>query len=494
MANLLPAALSDLDEYVAHALQAWDVPGLALAIVKDDALVHARGYGRRELGRPDPVDADTLFATGSNTKAFTATALGLLVHEGKLSWDDPVTRYLPGFELYDPYVTHAITVRDLLCHRCGLATWAGDFTAYGSIYTRAEVLQRVRHIRPAFGFRAGFGYSNLMFLAAGQIIPAVTGQSWEDFVAARLLKPLGMVRSTLSVQTLANAGDVATPHTRAGERLVAVPYRAADPLAPAGALNSSARDMAQWLRLQLGDGEYAGTRLVDAAVIEETRIPHTPMRLDPMARELFPTRHFSAYGLGWFLADHHGRLLVSHGGGIDGMLSQCGFVPEERLGVVVLTNYDHHALHNALFSYVIDAYLGAASRDSSAFLLERFRQMERQLAQTWQQAEAARVPRTQPSLPLDAYTGTYVDTVYGTATIAVEDGALCLRLGGHPDVAGRLEHWHYDTFLCRWSDPVLDRSLVPFTLDAQGKAVEFKLQIRPEFIDPLEYAFRRVQA
>ncbi len=485
--------LQSLDAYIEQAMRDWAVPGLALAVVKDDAVVYARGYGVRELDKNQPVDEHTLFSIASNTKAFTAAAMGLLVQEGEIGWDDPVVKYLSAFQMYDPYVTHEIRVRDLLCHRSGLGTWQGDLMAFGSRYSRDELLHRVRYLKPAFSFRAGYGYSNLMFVAAGQIIPAVTGLSWDAFVQERLLRPLGMARSNTSVRDFAGVDNVARPHTAGLDgRIVVIPDRLNDNMGPAGSINSSAIEMAAWLRLQLGNGVYAGNRLLESAVFDEMRTPHTPRRMDDATRKLYPARHWSAYGLGLFLADHAGRLLVYHGGAMDGMLSITMTVPEERLGVVVLANGDQHDLNPAVALYIVDAFLGLPQQDWSARFHDSWSAEIRKEADAWKKAKEARVRGAPPSLPLAAFAGTYSNPVYGPITVALQDGRLCLHLGAHPDIVGELEHWHYDTFLSRWNDVVFRTSLVPFILDGQGHVEELRFKVRPDWIDASEYAFRRV--
>jgi CubicO group peptidase (beta-lactamase class C family) len=488
-AQVAPDPLDGLDAYVEETMKLWDVPGAAVVVVKDDTVVFAKGFGVRHVADGGKVDADTLFAIGSNTKAFTATAIGLLVQEGRLSWDDPVLRYLPDFQMYDPLVTRKITIRDLLCHRGGLATFQGDLASFNSIYDRAEIIRRIRFIEPGYDFRAGFGYSNSMFLVAGEIIPRVTGTSWDDFIEQRFFEPLGMSRSNTSLAGLASAANVATPHGFDHGKVVPIANDSVDNMAPAGSINSSANDMAQWLLLQTGNGSHGGRQLVDPAVISETRKPHNLLQVDERSKKLNPSTHFSAYGLGWGLSDYEGRLVVSHGGGLDGMISHVALLPEEKLGVAVMTNFDSHALHRAVVNHVIDAYLGVPDRElekSYAPLVEQVRgRQEHERAAR----EEARVQGTSPSRPAEDYVGKYTSAVYGDAEITLEDGALTIHPKGHPRISGRLEHWQLDTFLCTWTDRVWDQSLVFFDLDDQAKVKKFRFTVRPEWIDTLEYVF-----
>jgi CubicO group peptidase (beta-lactamase class C family)/O-acetyl-ADP-ribose deacetylase (regulator of RNase III) len=330
------APLRGFDAWVERALADWGVPGLAVAVVKDDSVVYARGFGVRRLGDTARVTERTLFAVGSTTKAFTAAALAVLVDSGLVKWDDPVSQHLSGFQLHDPYVTREMRVRDLLTHRSGLAR--GDALWWATPYGREEVLRRVRHLEPSWSFRSTYGYQNIMFLAAGQIVPAVTNQSWDAFVKRRLFEPLGMTATNTSVTALEARGDVAAPHSPVEGRMQPVAWRNIDNVGPAGSINSSARDMAQWIRLQLGGGAYNGRRLLSAAAVREMHAAQTVIPIDTLSERLWPSTHFRAYGLGWSLSDYRGRKLVGHGGAIDGMRAQVTLVPEERVGVVVLSN------------------------------------------------------------------------------------------------------------------------------------------------------------
>ncbi len=280
--------LKDLDAYIEKAMKDWQVPGLAIAIVKDDKVIYNKGFGVRDINKKDRVDTNTLFAIASNTKAFTAHALGLLVQEGKISWDDPVLKYLPDFQLFDPEVTRKITIRDLLCHRSGLGTWAGDLIWWGSTYNRENVMDRIRFIKPVADFRTTYRYSNMMFLVAGQIIPEVTGSSWDDFLKERFFSPLQMRRTNTSVSELDLAGNVALPHTIQKGEVVSVPYVNVDNSAPAGAINSCTADLVHWLRLQLANGSYSGEQLVNTEIIAETRKSHIMIPISAYAKKINP--------------------------------------------------------------------------------------------------------------------------------------------------------------------------------------------------------------
>jgi CubicO group peptidase (beta-lactamase class C family) len=467
----------EFDAYVNKALKDWQVPGVAIAIVKDDKIVMAKGYGTRELGKTLPVDEQTLFAIGSSSKAFTAAGLAMLVDEGKVKWDDPVTKYLPGFQLYDPYSTRELSVSDLLTHRSGLTR--GDMLWYASANDRAEILRRIRYLKPTWSLRARFGYQNVMFLAAGEVISAVSGKSWDDFTRERIFAPLGMKDSSTSIRSFGNSNNVATPHAKVEEKVQAVAWRNIDNIAPAGSINSNVVDMAQWLRLNLGGGVYQEKRLLSTGAMKEMQSPQTVIRLEGTMERLYPTAHFLNYGLGWFLSDYQGRKLVEHGGAIDGMRSAVGMMPEEKVGVVVLTNLHGTILPQALMYKVFDLYLGKPGKDWSAELLKTTKALEEQAKTAEKKAEDERVKGTSPSLALDKYAGNYQSEMYGDAKFEVENGRLVARFG--PNFTGDLEHWHYDTFRVKWRDPMQGKGFINFRLNSQGKIDGISIEGISEF-------------
>ena len=471
------APLAGLDEYVNQAIKDWGVPGLAIAVIKDDRIVLAKGYGVRQLGKPDPVDERTLFAIGSSSKAFTAAAIGMLVDDKKLKWDDPAVQYLPGFQLYDPYVTRELTVIDLLTHRVGLDR--GDPLWYATTFDRDDILRRIRYLKPSSSLRSRFGYQNVMFLAAGQVVRSVSGKEWDDFVRDRIFVPLGMKDTGTTIRALSQSQDVASPHTKFDGTVAPVPYRNIDNIAPAGAINSNVLDMAQWVRLHLGNGTYEGKRLLSPAVAKEMATPQTVIRLEGPLTALYPEAHFLTYGLGWFLSDYRGRKMVEHGGAIDGMRALVAMIPEEKLGVVILTNLNGSILSVPLSYRIFDAYLGAPQRDWSAEMLKTMTKLEEQGRAAVAKQEGERVTGTKPSLALAKYAGDYRSEMYGDATVALDNGVLALRRG--PNFSGKLEHWHYDVFRVTWSDRQMGKSFVSFRLDQKGQVAEMDLENLGEF-------------
>ena len=468
---------ADFDEYVNKAIKEWGVPGVAIAIVKDDKIVFAKGFGVRELNKPEPVDQHTLFAIGSSSKAFTATSLAILVDQAKIKWDDPATKYLPGFQLFDPYSTRELTVADLLSHRSGLAR--GDLLWYASEYDRNEILRRVRYLKPSWSLRARFGYQNIMFLAAGQIIPSVTGKTWDDFMRERIFTPLNMKSTSTSIKAFAGNANVASPHSKIEDKVRAVPWRNIDNIAPAGSINSNVEDMAQWLRLNLGQGEYDKKRLVSAASIKAMQTPQSIVGLDGPRGNFYPEAHFLTYGLGWFLSDYRGRKLVEHGGAIDGMRAQVGMIPEEKLGCVILTNLHGTILPHALMYKILDFYLKVPERDWSSEMMKVEKRLEEQGKAAEKKAEAERVKGTSPSLALEKYAGKFESDMYGVAKVALDNQKLVLNFG--PNFIGDLEHWHYNTFRVKWRDVMQGKGFVTFKLNAQGKADVMSIENLSEF-------------
>jgi CubicO group peptidase (beta-lactamase class C family) len=474
----------DVDRYVEQVRNDFGVVGLAVAVVKDGRPVYAKGFGETKLGTGEKVDQDTLFAIGSNTKAFTAAAIGILVDEKKMTWDDRVTMHLPWFQLYDPYVTREITVRDLLSHRSGLGR-RGDANWYATDFDREEIVRRIRFLEPNSSFRSEAGYQNTMFLAAGEVIESVSGASWDDWIRTRILEPLGMSRSRMSVRQLEGMNDVAQPHEKIEGKVMAVPHRNIDNIAPAGSILSSARDMTRWLALMLNEGELDSKRILSKEVVAEVWKPNIIYPQSPDSKELFPSTHFSTYGLGWGLRDYRGRFNATHTGGIDGMLSQVLLAPEEELGIVVLTNTSPAGAlaQGAIIYYILDSYLGAGgATDWIACFRDLGKKQEERQAAATRLREESRVSGTSPSLPLEGFAGVYESEMYGKVEVNVEAGHLVLRR--QSAWVGDLEHWHFDTFLVRWRDPVMNqnaRGLVTFRISSEGELAYLEVENMGEF-------------
>lgn len=471
------APLQDLEAYIEQGMRDWEIPGLAIAVIRGDSVVFSQGYGVRELGSPEPVDVHTIFAIGSASKSFTSAAVAMLVDEGEVAWDDAATLHLPELQLHDPYASRELTVSDLLTHRSGLSR--GDLVWYATDFDRDEILRRTRFLEPSWSFRSQFGYQNIMYLAAGQIIPAVTGQSWDDFVHERIFDPLGMAVSSTSTHALEAMDNVASPHAEIDDELRPVPWRNIDNIGPAGSINSNVYEMAGWVKMQLGQGEFGGGQLLSEEKIAEMHTPETLVRIEGGWAAMAPESHFMAYGLGWFLNDHQGRKVIQHGGNIDGMHALVGMMPEEDVGLVILTNRNPNSLTYAVMYRVFDAYLGVAETDWSARLIARRDSLQQREEERRQEVEESRVTGTRPSLEMESLTGTYRHPMYGDVTVSLEDGGAVVRRG--PNFIGDLDHWHYDTFRASWRDPVLGRSFLSFSLSPQAEVSELHVEGLGEF-------------
>ncbi len=472
---------ADLDAYVAASMKTFDVPGMAVAIVKDGKIVVAKGYGVRKLGDPTPVDEFTMFGIGSNTKAFTTAALATLVDEGKLSWDDPVYQRLPGFVMYDPYVSHEMTIRDLLTHRSGMGLGEGDLLFWPhSTYTREEIIYKLRFMKPASSFRSHYAYDNLLYMTAGQIIPAVTSISWDDYIRQRIFGPLGMTHSTVTNANLKPGDDVAVPHSRVDGKLQPIHFEVLDNAGPAGAINSGAADMAKWVQLQLNRGKFTdrdGTgkegRLFSEQRSNEMWSPQTilPTGNPPPALAGLKA-NFADYALGWALRDYHGRKLIGHTGGVAGYVSRVMLVPEENLGVVVLTNAEEGGAFDSILYHVLDHYFQVPPTDWIAAFKTLKDAQEKEAAEIMKKAEAARAADSKPSLPLEKYAGVYTDAWYGPITIRMENAnanaGLVITFDHTPSMVGDLQAWQHDTFKAHWRDHLIEDAFVTFALSPDG--------------------------
>jgi len=469
----------DLDSYVANSMKTFEVPGMGVAIVKDGKVLTAKGYGVRKLGDPTPVDEFTMFAIGSNTKAFTTAALATLVDEGKLSWDDPVYQRLPGFVMYDPYVSHEMTIRDLLTHRSGMGLGEGDLLFWPrSTYTRDQIIYKLRFMKPHSSFRSHYAYDNLLYMTAGQIIPAVTGISWDDYIRQRIFTPLGMNHSNVSNGAYKPGDNYSFPHSRVDGKLQVIPFGDLDNVGPAGSINSSAADMAKWAQLQLNRGKFVDRegRLFTEQRSRDMWTPQTILPTgDPPAPLAGLKTNFADYALGWGLRDYHGHKLVGHTGGVGGFVSRVMLVPEENLGVVILTNAEEDGAFDAILYHVLDYYLHLPPSDWIANYKKLEDDEEKDAAETMKKAEGARAANSAPSLPLEKYVGTYNDAWYGPITIRHEGAGLTISFDHTPGMIGDLQHWQYDTFKAHWRVRTIEDAFVTFSLNPDGSIESAKM-------------------
>jgi len=446
------ADLAEMDRHFEQARKDWGIPGMAVAIVKNGEVVFARGYGVLEEDSTTPVDEHTLFAVASNTKAFISGALATLVDDGKLDWNDPVRKYLPYFKLYNEYVSNETRIRDVLSHRVGLGTFSGDVIWYKSDFQPEDVIRRAAHLAPAYNFRAGYGYSNLMFITAGEVIHAVSGKTWDEYVRDEFFGPLGMSRTQTSTNALAQMDNVATPHKimADGENLP-IAWVNWDNMGAAGGIISSVHDMAQWIKLHLAEGIAGGDTLITPASQSTMWQPHNSFRVTPGTRNVYPGRNFAGYGLGWSTSEYRGKFMPTHSGGYDGMYSRVALVPEEEFGIVVLTN-SMTGIGTALMYDTIDAYLGNPVRDWAALGLEQNLRGRARFYGRISEQKATRVEGTSPDFRFEDYAGVYHSDFYGEIEVTVIDNDLRLIFPRAELLNATLTHWHYDTYEINWDE------------------------------------------
>jgi CubicO group peptidase (beta-lactamase class C family) len=501
--SLHPTATSDarwrqLDAAVRSGMAEWEVPGLSIAVVEGGRVVFIRAYGVKELGKPQPVDLDTVMAIGSTTKAMTATLVGMLVDERRLAWDDPVTKHLPWFQLYDPWVTREIRLRDLLTHRVGVGA---SFLPASTTLERREMLRRLRFLAPYAPFRARYDYSNVMYTAAGELAAEVTGKAWEDLLRVRLLVPLGMGSAHPTVDTLWPPGTVAPcfccdlngrsvgiedalpgtnlvmPHMRKNGRMQVIPWRHYANIGPAGGeLAASIRDMAQWARFLVGKGALEGKRLLSEKVFDEM---HTPQNLIPAEDAPLFLReesdvHMVAYGLGWRLNDYRGHRMSTHTGNVYGFMATVGLLPDDGIGVVVLANAERTGLAPALVLTAFDQFLGGPDRNWSGRVLAKYAEEARKADEAERRFLDDRRSGTSPPHPLGEYVGTYSNPAYGEARIDGTPDGLILQFPRAQKAD--LVHWHYEVFRMSLRGPMAYPRFATFRTGSNGEVVGLSIE------------------
>src|SRR5881394_392432 len=469
--------LNGFDTYVAQAVKDWRVPGLAIVVVKDDSIAFIKGYGVRELGKPDPVTVHTRFGNMSTTKAFTAMLVAMLADSARLSFDDPVQKYEPDVQFADPYVTREITVRDLLTHRVGFAD--PDYLWGPSGLDFATIKHRLRLVPAQTSFRSRFQYNNVTYALAGDVAARAAGTTWQALLRSRIFGPLGMSESFADASELqaARIADVSSPHgiVRDTVRVLPAPVDGIDNIAPAGSVFTNVTDMGKWLRFLLDSGRVSGRRLVSARNFAELFKPQQILQrpfFPPTASLTHP--RFQAYGLGWLLQDYRGEFVALHTGSIEGRSAIVGLIPDRRLGVAIFTNLDHSELRHALMYTVFDRYLGASTpaHDWSAEMRALYRGLADSAAARRRVQESKRVTGTRPTLALDRYAGNYADGLYGSAAVRLAGGKLSVQIG---TASGQLEHWQYDVFRVIWPDPFWDPTYLAFGIDPDGTVGELRV-------------------
>jgi CubicO group peptidase (beta-lactamase class C family) len=477
-----------LDAYVARILRDWQIPGMAVCVVKDGKVAVMKGYGVRDIASSLPVDENTLFMIASNTKAFTGTALAILESEKRLSLDDKVTKYFPWFKMYDPASTADVRISDLVSHRLGLETFQGDFLHWGSNLTRKEVMEKFAVHKPVYPFRYKYGYCNAGYVAAGEIIHAVTDTTWDDFLRYRFFQPLSMNRTSTTVEAIRKDPNASKPYTLVNNKLQVLEYPDINNLGAAASINSSVADLSRWIIMLLDSGKVNGKQIYPFQAIQKTRTPF--MTVNRISAST-PFTHFSMYGLGWQLEDYNGRKIVRHDGGANGFVTSVCLVPEENLGIVVLTNTDANWMYGGLRHQLLQAFLGMPYKDISAGYLPRYREGNEKLmkeTESWYQTAQANKSKARLMSP-DKLIGKYYNDVYGEMEIVKSGKGVAMTFSHHSFLRGELTWMEDSVFICKYSDPTYGVVKIPFTFQ-DGKVVSCIVTVN-DFIDLMPYEFRR---
>ena len=480
-AQVIPSA--QIDSVAELTLKTFDVPGIAVAVVKDGKVIHAKGYGVRSLHTKQKVDKNTLFGIASNTKAFTVAALGILVDEGKLKWDDKVTDYIPEFKMYNPYVTEEFTVRDLLTHRSGLGLGAGDlmFWPDSSSFTKKDMIHNLRYLKQVSSFRTKYDYDNNMYMVAGEVLARASGMSWENFIQKRILDPLNMNATAPSFKLLKNKSNVIDPHAPV-DGVVKVIRRDWNEIAnSAGGIYSNLTDMCKWITMQMNNGKYGeglSKQLLTSDVHEEM---WTPQTIIPVKGESPYNTHFASYGLGWFLSDVKGYKQATHTGGLAGIVTQVTLIPEMQLGIIVFTNQQSGAAFSSITNTIKDSYFGIKGRNWIKTYNDRVIASEAEAKEItdklWKDIEAKAAQKNIAKADVNLFTGTYTDQWFGDVTIAVNNGKMWFQSKRSFLLHGEMFPYKGSTFIVKWTERSMDAdAFVMFDLDNDGKASGMKMK------------------
>lgn len=472
-----------IDSLAELALKTFDVPGIAVAVIKDGKVVHAKGYGVQSLSTRKKVDEHTLFGIASNTKAFTSAALGILIDEGKLKWDSKVIDFIPEFRLYNPYVTEEFTIRDLLTHRSGLGLGAGDLMIWpdSTDFTKKDIIHNLRYLKAVSSFRSKYDYDNLLYIIAGEIVARVSGMSWEDFIESRIMHPLNMTNSAASLSRVKDRSIMIEPHAPVNGKVEPIKIFISEQANAAGGIWSNLTDMCKWVTMQLNDGKYGDSlskKMFSLQVHNEMWMPQTNI---PVGATYIPYKtHFSAYGLGWLLSDVKGYKQVMHTGGLAGIVTQVLLIPELKLGIIVLTNQQVSAAFTAISNTIKDSYLGIPKEDWVGFLRRRTVAGEESAKKItngiWKDIETQQRNNT-TKIDLHRFAGIYSDQWFGDVVISVKNGKLWFDAKRSGRLSGEMIAYNANTFIAKWNDRSMDAdSYVIFSLDMDGKASGIKMK------------------
>ena len=483
-----PSFIKDsIDVYVERSLKTWKIPGVAVCIIKDGKVALMKGYGVKELNKQDKVDENTLFLIGSNTKAFTGTAMAMLENDKKCNLNDKVIKWIPGFTMKDPWVVKQLTLTDILCHRIGMETFQGDFMYWTSDLTSEEVIKKFGSLTPIYDFRTKWGYTNAGFAIAGECIKYISGNSWSDFVKKSILEPLDMMNTIALTNDINKQQNVASAHTMVSDSVFVIPFPNIDNLAPAASICSSVKDMSHWILCQLNNGKFEDKQVIPNAVIKKTRYPQS---IVGRKRTPFNTSHYELYALGWELCDYEGKEIVSHTGGVNGFVTSVTLLPEINLGIVVLTNTDQNAFYEALKWEVIDAYLNLPYRNYSQLYYSYFKDNmddETNQVKGWRDSTKMNI---KPPIDLEKYTGKYSNISYGTISIAKEKTKLIMTFEHHSKLKATLEYIGNNRFLSTYNDPCFGIKVITFKIE-NNKIKSFTLHVA-DFVEFTEYEFVKI--
>jgi CubicO group peptidase (beta-lactamase class C family) len=468
--NAQTDALKGLDATIEQVIKDWNVPGVAVGIVQDGKIIYTKGFGKRNVADNLSVDENTLFAIGSCTKAFTAATAAIAVDESTLALDKPIKNYFPTFKMYDEYVGQHITLRDLLSHRSGLPRH--DLVWYGSDKSRKQLIEAIEHLEPTADFRTTWQYQNLMYMTAGHLVGQQNNMTWEAYTQSRLLKPLGMNTTNFSVEAIQKSKNYALPYNVKKEEVIAIPFRNINAIGPAGSINSSAKEMANWLLFQLNKGVFDGKKIISESNFKQMHQPQMPMSGDIDSDEIF----YRSYGMGWMLTSYRGHFRSEHGGNIDGFSANVGLLPRDNIGVVVLTNMNGTPVPSIIRNIVFDKLLGLEAIDWNARLLKnknKSKDLEKELDES--QSDPLQKKNTSPSHSVADYVGEYVHPAYGKLEVKAIDNALTMFNRGEELP---LEHYHYDIFRIKSEVSVVNGMKVNFSMNENGDIEGIKMQLQ----------------
>lgn len=466
----------EIDDLVQKSMTAFNVPGIAVGIIKDGKVIHSKGYGIRSINTKKPVDSNTSFAIASNSKAFTAFALGMLVDEGKLTWDSKVVDFIPEFRMYDPYVTSEFTVRDLLTHRSGLGLGAGDlmFWPDSANFSTEEVIHNLRYLKPVSSFRTKFDYDNLLYIVAGEVLKRASGMSWEEFIEQKIMNVLGMTNSAASLSRLKSMENIIDAHVPVDGKLQTIARSLSETTNAAGGINSSVEDMSKWVTMILNEGKY-GDNLEKQLLSKKTL--RELMTLQTVIKGSTPyNTHFFGYGLGFFLSDQKGYFVAEHTGGLGGMVTQVTMIPEMKIGIIVLTNQQSGYAFTTITNQLKDSYFGIKGTDR----LKEYTAMEKSnkgegdevTDKVW-----AKSKKQKQKIDFSPYLGKYKDPWFGEIEVMERNGQLYFKSARSPQLRGKMHYLEGNTFVAAWNDRSMNAdSYVNFSLDEQGKANSIKMK------------------